>query len=72
MIEWIWTTLGIAVGFWILSIIAACLGHCEIGLGEEYWGDERYEKTYYSFLAPVGCISLMVSLILVIIYDAIK
>ena len=72
MIEWIWTTLGIAVGFWILSIIATCLGRCEIGLGEESWEDERYERTYYNFLAPVGGISVIVSLILTIVYAAIK
>ena len=72
MLTWIWTTLGIGAGFWILSLIACALGGCETCLGDESWRDERYEELYYKFLAPTGAIAVLCSIVLVFVYVALK
>ena len=72
MLNWIWTTLGIGAGYWILSLIAFTLGGCETCLGDESWRDERYEELYYTFLAPTGAIAVLCSVVLVLVYVTLK
>ena len=68
MITAIWILLGISVITWILSFIAFCIGHCEVGfLGDEYWEYERWEKIYYKVFAPTGCVCILACVVLCII-----
>jgi len=62
-----WVVFGLAVICWMLSFISCYLGHCEIGLGDEYWENERWERLYYKVFAPVGVICLFASIILLFI-----
>lgn len=68
MINMMIISLGIAIVFWITSIICACLGHVDIALGAETWRNKKYENIYYYFLAPIGIISLGICVIFCLIY----
>lgn len=67
MIMAIWILFAIGFVFWILCAVACALGHCQIGLGEEYWENKIWEKIYYNWLAPisVGCFLACVVLVFV-------
>ena len=72
MLTVIWILLGISVITWILGFIAFCLGHCEIGLGNEHWEDERWEKIYYKVFAPTGYVCIFAVVVLCIIQAGIS
>ena len=67
MDDWILACLANSFVFLVLSVIASALGGCNVGIGEESWEDERYEKIYYRFLAPTSAVSILICIVLIII-----
>ena len=57
--------------FFLLSVLAFILGKIKIvdvhGM-EEKWENEKWEKLYYEYFAPISFISLIIGIICMFIY----
>lgn len=61
----IYITLGIGMLGWMLSIILAKIGHCQIGWGgDELWENKKCEWLYYHITAPISFIFLITAIVL--------
>lgn len=57
-----------AIVFFVIFVVFFLLSVLAFILGKSKWENEKWEKLYYEYFAPISFVSLLIGLICMLIY----